>query len=719
MRSRSPAIATLLAGLAVVTAALLGYARTLDAPYVFDDVRNISENPAVRWERIGLDELRRAAFESPTARPVSYFSFGVQYALGAERPGLRVANLAIHAANGLLVLALALGTYRRAAQLPGTSPRLADPAVAVPLAALAGVLFVVHPIQTQAVTYLVQRMASLATLFYLAALWLWLRGGESTRPGARLRWRGLAVTSGLAACGAKEIAVMLPFAVWLYEATFLRDDSTRRKRLRLAGLAAYALCVAGLVFAATRGLADFESQPFGLLERLWSAPRVLSLYASLLVLPLPSRQNLLHDLPASVSWIDPPSTALAALAWITLCALAIRTRRRVPFASFAIAWALLHLALESSFLPLALVFEHRLYLPMVGLAIALPPLGLQLLGSPRRTLAVGLGLALALLAATIARNEIWRDPVVLWRDVVAKSPTSERGHNELGLALQSAGEASQARAAFERAFQIDPSWAEPLTHLGWLLHREGDLDAGERLLLEAVALEPGYARAWHALGLVRLAQDQPAEAADLLARAVELSPRDATLRSRHAAALARASRPADARAQWLEALRIDPRRHDVHAQLGELALVEGHATSARDHLRAAVQGEPRSLAARNNLAWLLATTSDPEVRDPAAAVVLAEALAQEAGQDAGVLDTLAAAYAADGQLERAERTALQAAARADATGEPTAASRMRRRAELYRAGRPLFEGRDEPGVDTRARSAPSMGSVPRIYSTSP
>jgi len=200
---------------------------------------------------------------------------------------------------------------------------------------------------------------------------------------------------------------------------------------------------------------------------------------------------------------------------------------------------------------------------------------------------------------------------------------------------------------------------------------------------------------------------------------VVLAPRDAAMRSNYGTALARSGRHSDARAQWQETLRIDPFRHQTHAQLGELEMELGDAKAARDHLRAAAAGDPTSLAIRNNLAWLLATSADVEVRDPATALALAEPLRAEAPDDPGVLDTLAAARAAAGDFDAAEQVARRAAELADRRGNAESARRMRARAERYRSGRPLLEGGAHEAPRAQPPSDSSVGKSRRIYSDVP
>ena len=165
------------AAFAITGVAVFLYAGTFDAPFVFDDLRNVRDNAAIRWLEPSVENLRRAAFESPTPRAVANVSFALNYwAGGYDVRGYHAVNVLLHALNGVLVMGLALATYRRAGSLAPESMTLA--------AALAGLLFVAHPLHIQSVSYVVQRMNVLAAGFSLLALLCWLRGRDMTR-GAR------------------------------------------------------------------------------------------------------------------------------------------------------------------------------------------------------------------------------------------------------------------------------------------------------------------------------------------------------------------------------------------------------------------------------------------------------------------------------------------------------------------------------------------------------
>jgi Flp pilus assembly protein TadD len=644
-----------LALLAIAGLAVGLYAGTLRFPFALDDLRNIARNPAIRMQEVGWEALRRAAFESPTPRSVANVSFALDYRLwGLDVRGYRAVNIAVHALCGALVYALALTTYRRAAALGALPRRLAGAGVQRRVALFAALVFVAHPLQTQSVTYVVQRMNSLATAGALLALLLWLRGGES-RAGRRLAWRAGAAGAWLLALGSKETAVVLPLLLWFYDGYFQRDLDARWRRrtpwVLLGAVAGLAL----LCVAHPEGLQGYAGRDFTPGQRLLTQLRVLWIYVGLVLLPLPSHLNLLHDVPLSRALLDPPTTALALAGLLALVVFAAAAARRQRLLSFAIVWFLLGLVLESSALPLAMLYEHRTHLPLVGVALAAPALVHAAVAARPAAALCSVGVALLALG-TLARNPVWRTNATLWSDVVAKSPGSARAHDELGLALAAEGRLREALVHHREAVRLDPIHPARWVHLGNALVHAGAVEEGLEALREALRLDPDDASAHQALGLVSLELGRPDAAAFHLERSAALAPDDAA----------------------------------VHVNLARLLAQDGRAEAARRELERALELDPDSLHALNNLAWLLATGPDPG-RDVQRALELAGRARALHGDDPDLLDTLAAAQAAAGLFPEAQRTAAAAAAGAERAGRPEAAAAIRARAALYREGRPYRE----------------------------
>ncbi|NQZ99563.1 MAG: hypothetical protein HRU01_23895, partial [Myxococcales bacterium] len=416
------------------------YSSVLDAPFTFDDHGALVDNPSVRWDKIEPQKVIRTLLLPYNRRPVANLTFALNYYFHRyEVFGYHAVNVAVHFANGLLVYALALVTLRRFRRLSGQrGPGLSRDAVRVG-AFFASLLFVAHPLQTQSVTYVVQRMNSLAALFYLSSLLLYIHGRDHTDHRTRVRWFVAAGVSGLLAVGSKQNAITLPVAIWFYEAFFYRDLDRAwliRSAMRLGAplllgaCALYYIIVWGPDFGYLR-------RDFGMGERLLTQPRVVMLYIGLIALPLPSRLNLMHDIETSTSLFSPPTTAIAMFALLALVAAGLRLAPQHRLWSFGVLWFFLHLVVESTILPLEMVFEHRTYLPLVGVMVAAGgAVGMLRDRTPRVAWTAAMVCVALLGVGTFLRNQDWQDNFILWADIAAKSPQMARAHGNRGQAYQ-------------------------------------------------------------------------------------------------------------------------------------------------------------------------------------------------------------------------------------------------------------------------------------------
>ena len=253
--------------------------------------------------------------------------------------------------------------------------------------------------------------------------------------------------------------------------------------------------------------------------------RVVLHYLSLTVWPLPSRLCITHNFPISHSLFDPITTLFSLLALLGLLAFAVLTARRYRIVSFAILWVYLHLAIESSVIPLELVYEHRMYLPMVGISL-LTAWGLfTLMPEGRRSMIVTALLVLSLTMATHFRNSVWQDSQTLWAAVVAKYPEDARAHNNLGKALGGQGKTEGAIEQFHRALRIKPDFPEAHYNLGNALQRQGRTEGAIEQFHRALRIKPNYAEAHNNLGNVLQSQGRTEGAIEQFHRALRGSSR--------------------------------------------------------------------------------------------------------------------------------------------------------------------------------------------------
>jgi tetratricopeptide (TPR) repeat protein len=477
---------------ALVIAGFLPYANSLSGAFILDDLPNIIENPYIRLTDLSINSILTAGRESFLAsRPVANISFALNYYFHAYEPaGYHIVNILIHIATGILLFFFLETTLSMpAVQIDRTAGRWISFATAL--------LWLVHPLQIQSVTYIVQRMNSLAAMFFLLAMLCYIKGRLTPVP---FRKKGLffgSFMSGLLAIGSKEVAITLPFFLLLYEWYFfqdLRKEWLKRALVPVAGSLALLLLLAFLYLGANplQGiLANYQIRDFTLIERVLTEFRVVFFYISLLFFPHPSRLNLDHDFPISFSLFDPFTTLLSLVGIVGLAAFAVILARRHRLLSFCILWFLGNLVIESSILGLELVFEHRLYLPSMMVILLVVFSFYQIVRPGFVRIAVLITLCLTLGLVTYNRNALWQSPLTLWLDVVEKSPNKARGYNEVGMGYYENQQAVEAIPYFLKSIELKPDLPRPHSNLGLYYLSINKIDLAIDEFKQAIQYGPG------------------------------------------------------------------------------------------------------------------------------------------------------------------------------------------------------------------------------------
>ena len=555
-------------GLFAIVGALI-YSNTLNVPFVFDDLPNIVENRHLWVDSLSPPVLADAAVGGVSAaRPVANLTFALNYYYGQhELAPYHVVNIVIHVINSLLVSVLGLRLFDQLGRTDAdqTTNKGGDSVVHHNMALVAGLIFLTHPVQTQSVTYTVQRMTSLATLFCLVTMLAYVRGRHSANRTHRLGWWTAAGVSWILALGSKQIAVVVPLLILIYEILISRRID-RRQGIRLAGgtlvvcLAAWGLAHLYLGDSPWQSiLGGYQYRDFTISERLLTQLRVVVFYLGLILFPVPQRLNLLHVMAPSTSIGSPHTTWIALVVLSSIVILAVWRARRHRLVSFCILWFFACLLTESSVLALELVYEHRLTLPLVGASLLASYAIFR--GCGRQVgWAWGLSwiLVIALGASTYRRNADWRDAVVFWSDVLSKSPSEARawnnrgksylGRNEPALAIADYSTAlhwkpqlveawsnrgsgytmtaqfDRALADYSQAIALDPRNAAAYSNRGIVYAEMGKYDTAILDYTQAIKLSPHYASAYHNRGISHLAQGQFESALADFGAAIELHP---------------------------------------------------------------------------------------------------------------------------------------------------------------------------------------------------
>jgi tetratricopeptide (TPR) repeat protein len=432
----------LLAFCLFATVISLLYSNSLHSPFYFDDQPNIVLNPFIRITDLTWEGIEKAAKFSPSKRRIlPNISFALNYLFDAYNVwGYHLVNICIHIATTFSFFLLA----RLILTLPSLKKSFHN---AGEIAFMAAILWAVHPLQINAVTYLVQRMTSMAALFFILALFFYLKARLLQNTGPKILLFSLTIIFGIMALFSKENSGMLPVIILGSELLLLRKDQVSPKDRRKLIIA---LCCLALLFFAvswfllkgnpfTSFSTVFPHREFTLEQRLLSQTRIVLHYLTLVLFPLPGRLNLIYDFQLSYGLFNPPQTFFAIVGFLIMAFLVFILAKRNRLAAFGIFWFMANLLVESSVIPLELIYEHRMYVPSMFIILIIAVWAYRI-SKNRVTLARAalLFMMIVLSIFTWQRNVTWQDPVTFWTDVLQKSPGSLRAHGNLGNAYSQA-----------------------------------------------------------------------------------------------------------------------------------------------------------------------------------------------------------------------------------------------------------------------------------------
>lgn len=648
----------------LVLAGLLAYANSFTKAFVLDDSLWIVNNPDI------ADASRYVTWGD---RPVIKATIWLNYKFGKlNPPGYHAVNFAIHILAGLTLYGLVrrvLLLTRFAGHYDNTAPYLAF-AVAL--------LWVVHPLQTMSVTYVIQRAESMMGLFYLFAFYAWVRGAT----GGRWGWYAAALASFSLSNGCKQVAVTLPVVLLVFDRVFLaqswRELCRQRWQPFLGLFLLWAVLSVGPAVTGAFSTDVTTGVGFGIaitpVQYLLTESEVILHYLRLSVLPL--RQAIDYiDWPIAKSFGDVWQAFLVVSAMLAGTFVLLYLR---PAAGFVAFWFFAILAPTSSIMPLVdPAFEQRMYLPLISVIVGLV-FGVHALiaraswtDSAKTTVGVvALSVAATLLTGlTFIRNETFRSEMVTWETASRVRPNNPRPWLALAALSINAGDLPRAAETINTADRIDSPYRFPLQvqQAAWL-SMAGQLPQAEALYAALAGLDYNpfaSPRVYRNLAWVLLARGKPDEAAAILRKLIEKQPQVAENHLSLAAVELAAGHQQQAHAAAAEAVRLNPVYPRQAAALARASVLipEGPSVAFR---------KPQSL-------WLAA----------------AACLADE-DRDPQMLDTLAMAYAWNEKLPQAADATRRGIATAKLKGEADWVTALEARLKLYEAGKPYAKPAQQP-----------------------
>lgn len=587
-----PSKRTIVLLLIIICAGVAVYSNTFKAPFVFDDGMYIENDPIIRSfhyfaapgearELPAGPDFTPGVKQAFKTRPVGFLTFALNYRFGGlNAAGFHLFNLLIHLLNAILVYFLLAITFRTRPDEKGKTSGQA-------IAFFTALLFTVHPVQTQAVTYITQRFASLAAFFYLSSILLYKSSCDALKKDKKALFYASSLFSAVLAMLTKEISFTLPLMIALYDLFFLEGPTGKRAKRLAPFFASMAIIPIRLASGGLQESMETLALSAGVSWRdyLFTELRVIVMYIRLLLFP--AGQNIDYDFPVSHSLFE-GRVFFSFLFLFGMALLAIylfyrskKDENKFHFRviSFGIFWFFITLSVESGLVPIGdFVFEHRLYLPSAGFLLALATAGFPLLDRMKkyRLLAFGMPLSILLVfgAAAYERNGIWRDPIKLWEDTAHKSPAKFRPHNNLSVYYGKAGRYSEAIRESETALALAPDNSGIYLNLGGYYEKMGIYDKAAQEFTMAGKLQPGDYRAYEELGNIDEKEGRLENAVKEYQEALALAPANTEIHNDLGIAYAVLRDYRDAEKEFTTALNIDPGYNPARNNLEKLRRIE-------------------------------------------------------------------------------------------------------------------------------------------------
>ncbi len=593
------------------------YLGTSNYSWHLDDPPNILHNNALHITNLYPSSLINTFFAYPGEpgkffRPVANLSFALNWYFGQNRTfGYHIVNIAIHL---LTTIALYLSTL-----LLLQSPALKNRPYNHPasIALLAASLWAIAPVHTQTVTYIVQRMAQLATLFSITAILFFLLARLTTNKKKIPLFSICFLCCSLLALGSKENSILLLPSILLIELIFFYKRKSilivliKNKKISLPLLLITTTGVGLFAYYYGADFTNYDHRSFTIQERLLTEPRILLFYLSQIFFPLTSRLSIEHDIILSNSIFSPWTTLPSLLTCTGLIIFSCCQMRKHPLLSFAILYFFLNQLVESTFIPLELLFEHRNYLPSLFLFL---PIATFIVGPVRETsskdkwkktllIATCTGFMIISGYATYERNKSWANDQSLWKDAVAKAPKSGRAKLNLATTYIEQNRHQEALLLCKQAEQLTGATKNKLVPIslnlkGVIAYKEGNLDKAATYFKQAFSLRSDYTEVTYKLIFLLIEMTRYEEALAMVKKRYKLKNEPELLLIK-ASLLLRINKPTESLKAYQTARPFFPSSTLIAAGQGKAMSVLGHYKKADTILNWAVKNnEPGSFLLR-------------------------------------------------------------------------------------------------------------------------
>lgn len=479
---------------------LAAYSNSFYAGFHLDDKGSILNNVVIH--RIDIKRI----WDFFPKRFIPHVSFALNYQWNAHQLfGYHAINLIIHWLSSVAAWQLTRLTFRTPALINHPLRGHADT-----IALFSAAIFAAHPLQTQSVTYIVQRMTSMAGLFYLSTLCCYAKAKLDKRP---VFFAG-AILAMIAGFLTKQNTYTLPFAIILYDSVFFeaKISTIFKKTVSYIPwfvplmLTYFTLYHGEILSGESTYITKTGAFTLSRSEYFLTQLNVIRTYLRLCFFPV--NQNADYDYPVSHSLLEIP-TLVSFIMHMAIVASSFLVIRKQPLIAFGILWFYLTLSLESSFIPISdVIFEHRLYLPIYGFSLVAISLLYLFLGQYRQLVTACIIVIFMFCFMTFMRNRVWENELTLWQDVVQKSPRKARALVSLGSAYGRMGQTQKTLELHQKAVEVQPDDFVPYNALGTTYHLMGKYDKALDQYQKAIALYPDYIEAHFNMGVTYLKQEQ-------------------------------------------------------------------------------------------------------------------------------------------------------------------------------------------------------------------